>query len=263
MTIYTRSERADDARLKNNSGGALVENQLVVLGARVYVANGVIADGHFGGFGLLSQGEVFEVAAADLKSGEDTFLTENQAVYFDPLTSKISDTATDDYIQIGILQMDKDTLSSPDGGIVVLAVNQRTVTAQDASGEFISGTATLTAAAAATPVTVIAASKVAAGKKFYPLGLFLKVNGATAWADATATIVRLKDTNGTPVVFATFAKAQLTGNAILDAVSTGVTLGTAMSLGLGLTAAKGVVVDADAVFGAGSDIVVTVFGIVK
>lgn len=258
MTIYTRSERADDARLKNNSGGALVMNQLVVLGARVYAANGAIPDGEIGGFGLLPLGEVFEVAAADLKSGEDTFLTENQAVYFDPLTSKISDTATDDYIQVGILQSDKDS-----NGIRVVAVNQRTVTAQDASGEFISRTATLTAAAAGTPVHVIPAALVAAGKKFYPLGLILKVNGATAWTDSTGTIVRLKDTAASPVVLASFAKAQLTANAVLDAVSTGVTLGTGMSLGLGMTAAKGIDIDADSDFDAGSDIVVTLFGIVK
>lgn len=263
MIIYTRSERADDARLLNNTGGDLVDGQLVVLGGRLYAANGAIESNAFGGFSLLPHGELIEVGSADLKTAEDTFGTYFQPVYYDPLTSKVSDTLTDDYILFGALVFPKGTESSPAGGLVVLTVPQRIMTAEEASGEFIMGTGVLTAAAAATPVHVIPAAKIAAGKKFYPLGMILSVGGATAWTDSTATVVKLQDTAASPVAAVSVAKAQLTANAVLGFPSTGVTLQTPVRTGVGMTAAKGIDVVGDAVFAAGSDISVTVFGVAK
>lgn len=258
MTLYTRSERADDIRLKNTSGGALVEGQLTVLGGQVVVANGAIASNAIGCFGFFPRGETFEVTAADLKAAEDTFATENQAVYFDSVTGKVSDTVTQGYYLIGLLQADKTA-----SGIVFISVEPRLMDMLDANGSYVVGVATLTAIAAGTAVPVIADALVPAGKKLYLLGALLSVGGTTAWTDATATVVRLQDTAGSPVTAVTAAKAQLTSQAQLVFLSTGVTLATPVRTGVGLTAAKGLSVIGDANFTAGSDITVTAFGIIK
>lgn len=121
-------------------------------------------------------------------------------------------------------------------------------------------TASITSAAAATPVHVLAAASVPTGKKAYLTGMILNVNGATAWTDVTATIVKIQDTNGTPVVGVTVPKALLTGNAVVGLTSLTVTLGNAVARGTGFTAEKGLDIVADAVFAAGSDIYVTLIG---
>lgn len=128
------------------------------------------------------------------------------------------------------------------------------------SGKPFRKTVTLTAAAAATPVNVLLAATVGAGKKAYVSQILLKVDGATAWEDETATIVTIQDTADVPVVGATFAKSALTGNAFLGLFSTGVTVDDEISEGEGFTTAKGIDIVADANFAAGSDIIVTVFG---
>jgi len=128
------------------------------------------------------------------------------------------------------------------------------------SGRPFRSTVTLTAATGATPVTVLAAASVMAAEKVYITDLLLTVNGATAWTDATATIVTIKDTAASPVTAITAAKAQLTGNAKLGLLSTGITLANNVALGTGMTAGKGLTISSDANFGAGSDIVVTVCG---
>ncbi len=258
VNLATRSEKADDFRLKNTTGVNLGEGDLVVLGGVAMVANGSILIDAIGCFGALHGGFTMEGAAADLKTGEDTFATENQAVYFDSVTGKLSDTPTQGYYLIGLLQEDKASW-----GIVFITVEPHLVTLADANGDFAMGVGTLTAAAAATPVAVIPAAQVPAGKKFYLLGFLLSVGGTTAWTDATATVVKLQDSNGTPVVAASIAKAQLTSQAQLGMLSTGVTLGTEVRTGVGLTAAKGLNIVGDAVFAAGSDITVTAFGVIK
>ena len=258
MTLYTRSERADDFRLKNTTGGALVEGQLVVLGGVAMVANGAIASNEIGCLGALHGGFTMEAAASDLKAGQDTFATENQAVYFDSVTGKLSDTVTQGYYLIGLLQSDKTA-----SGIVFITVEPHLVTLADANGDFAMGVATLTAASAATPVNVIPSAQVPAGKKLYLLGFLLSVGGTTAWTDSTATIVKLQDTAGTPVVAVTFAKAQLTSQAQLGPLTSGATLATPVRTGVGLTAAKGLDIVGDAVFAAGSDITITAFGVIK
>lgn len=124
-------------------------------------------------------------------------------------------------------------------------------------------TATLTAAAAATPVDIVATASVPAGKKIYITSMLMAVNGGTAWTDVTATVVTLQDKAGAPVLALTAAKAQLTANAVLDLVSTGITLAAPVLTGVGLTAAVGLTIKGDANFAAGSDIVVTVSGFIK
>jgi hypothetical protein len=124
-------------------------------------------------------------------------------------------------------------------------------------------TATLTAAAAATPVPVIPAASVGAGKKIYVTDVILTVNGATAWTDVTATVVNLQDTADTPVVLSTYAKAGLTGNATLGTLGSNITPGTPLRTGVGLTTAKGLDIAADANFAAGSNIIVTVVAFIQ
>jgi hypothetical protein len=121
-------------------------------------------------------------------------------------------------------------------------------------------TATLTSALAATPVHLVPAASVPAGKKVYLTGFLLFVNGAVSWIDATATLVKLQDTATVPVVAATFAKAGLTGNAQIDPPSASVVRAAPVLLGAGLTDAKGLDLVADGNFASGSDIVVTVTG---
>ena len=118
-----------------------------------------------------------------------------------------------------------------------------------------------TAATAGTAVHILTDAEVGS-KKAYVTGAILKVDGATAWTDSTGTVVTVQDTNGSPVVGLTYAKAQLTGNAVLVLGSTGVTIGDAVSDGSGFTAAKGLDIIADSNFDAGSDIKVTVFGFI-
>ncbi len=124
------------------------------------------------------------------------------------------------------------------------------------------GVATLTAAAAATPVSILDAADVPTGKKVYITSVVLKVNGATAWTDLTATVVKIQDT--TAVAGLTYAKAGLVGNAIFSTLSgTSITTAAPISIGDGFTDGEGLEIVADAVFAAGSNIVVTVSGFIQ
>lgn len=124
-------------------------------------------------------------------------------------------------------------------------------------------TATLTAAAAATPVHVIPDASVGAGKKVYVTQVILTVNGATAWTDVSATVVNLQDTAVSPVLLSTYAKAGLTANATLGLLGSNITPAAALRTGAGLTTAKGLDIAADANFAAGSNIVVTVVAFIQ
>lgn len=130
-----------------------------------------------------------------------------------------------------------------------------------AAGVPFFATATLTAAAAGTAVHVVPEADVPSGKKIHILDVVLNVSGATAWTDSTATVVKLQDTAGTPVVAATYAKAGLTGNAVLGKIGANITAGADIKTGSGLTAEKGLDIAGDADFTAGSDILVSVYGI--
>lgn len=129
-----------------------------------------------------------------------------------------------------------------------------------ALGKPFSATATLTSAAAATPVAVLADVAVGAGKKVYITGFVASVNGSTEWG--TATKVTLQDSNGAPVEFFELAAASLIANAELRPGSEGVTAGAAYLLGTGGTTAKGLELVADD-DGTGSNLVVTVWGFIK
>lgn len=123
-------------------------------------------------------------------------------------------------------------------------------------------TVTLTSAAATTPVEIIPAADVGTGKCVYINSLYANVNGGDAWV-GDGTVVKIQDTNSSPVAAITFAKAQLTANAQLMFGSTGVTLGDGIKDGTGMTEAKGLTIVADDAFGtSGSDLIVTITGFI-
>lgn len=135
--------------------------------------------------------------------------------------------------------------------------DQAAIAALQAPGTPFNLTATLTSAAAATPSHIVPAASVTGSKKIYITAIYLKVGGGTAWTDVTATKVQLQDTAGTPIVAATFLKALLTGNAVLQGSGASTILAGMVD---GLTAAKGLDIVGDANFAAGSTITVRVVG---
>jgi hypothetical protein len=88
----------------------------------------------------------------------------------------------------------------------------------------------------------------AAGVTLTPVRILVKSTGA--FADGTS--IELTDNNGTPVVIASFAQAQLTDGAVLLENSTGVTLGAGFLTAL--TAGKGLKASATGTFTGGTSI---------
>ena len=120
----------------------------------------------------------------------------------------------------------------------------------------------LTAAAAATPVVLLADALVPAGKKVYVTNILLKVGGGTAWTDSSGTKVTVEDTAGADVV--AYAKAGLTANVVInDLGGANLTPGATTLSGAGLGAGKGLQIVADSDFDAGSTISVVVSGVIK
>lgn len=120
-------------------------------------------------------------------------------------------------------------------------------------------TVTLTSAAAAAGISIITDAEVPAGRKVYITQFYANVAGATNWA--TTATVKIQDTNGTPVDFATFAVAAMTGNSKLYMNTANVTDEVARIRMTGGTAAKGIRAIGDA-NGTGSDFIVTVIGFI-
>lgn len=118
-------------------------------------------------------------------------------------------------------------------------------------------TATITSAAAATAVSLLAASLVPADKRVYLEGYIAKVDGATDWG--TTTSVKIQDTAGTPVDFVTLTASALDGNEVHGPWSDSATLEDAFAKGSGGTLGKGLQLKGNA-NGTGSNLVVTVWG---
>lgn len=119
-------------------------------------------------------------------------------------------------------------------------------------------TVTFSAASAGTAVTVV--DGVNQNETVYVYGMILKVDGATAWTDATGTIVKIQDSNS--VIGVTIPKALLVGNAVLYLHSASVVVGDAITEGSGFTMGSNVNIVADDDFTAGSDIKCTLFGFI-
>lgn len=123
---------------------------------------------------------------------------------------------------------------------------------------WFSRTVTITSAAAATAVPIIAASEVPTGKKVYLTDFRAKVNGSTQWATAAPII---EDTAGNDIIG--LAAAALTANAYVGPhTTTNVTYDNRWHLNTGGDAGKGLQIKS-ADNGTGSDLVVTVTGYVK
>jgi len=263
-TVYVEKECSDSFCLKNTSGGNLVQGQFIVLGGKGLIASAAILANAQGGFEDVDE-KIFQIA--DFVTAEDTFGTANASVYWNPSDGKFSDTLTVGYYRVGSVYSIKASgvvrVLGSDAFLVpadVADVAASVANIVELAGRPFRKTVTLTAAAAGTAVPIVAAGEVTGTNKVFIRGFLLQVNGATAWTDSTGTVVTIQDTAASPIVAATFAKAQLTGDAILFPHSTGVTLADPIGLGLGLTAAKGLGVIADSNFDAGSNIVLTVWG---
>lgn len=249
----------DHVRIKNGTGGDLDQYQFAIVGPYAAVADEDVAENAVGSFHVE---EGIQIQTTDLHAAQNTFATVGNPVYWDPATSKFSDTLTEGYYLVGYLLQAKNS----DGVIVFekeryaklvpasLVDIQAEVTAITAeAGIPFKATATLTSAAGATEVVLLADAKVPAGKKVYLHSIFASVDGATEWA--TATKVSIKDSSD--VEGASFAVSDLIANANLTIADA--TLLDPVAQGAGFTAAKGLEIVADA-NGTGSNLIVTVFG---
>lgn len=267
--VYIEQEVVEHVRIKNGSGANMAQYEFGVVGPYAAVADEAVASNAVGPYHV-EQGLVIQTD--ELTEAEDTFATIGQNVYWNATTRKFSDTLTVGYYHVGNLLTVKDS-----GGVIrfekrryasVVPASLVDIQAEVTAAKALAGipfhkVVTLTAAAAGTAVDILTDANVGSGKKAYITHILVTVGGATAWTDDTATVVKIQDKNSSAVVGVTIAKAQLTNAAILGMLSAGVTLADAVKLGTGFTAAKGLVVVADANFAAGSNLAVTVAGFVK
>ena len=266
MKVFIEKERCDHVRIANDTGADLGQYEFGVVGPFAAVADEIILNGAVGPLHV-EQGIQIQAGAADLKDGQNTFATPGKPVYWDATSKKFSDTLTNGYYKVGSLITPKNS----DGVILFEKSRYATLVPADEaatsaaailavtslSGIPFKKTATLKSAAAATPVHILTAAEVGAGKKAYVHSMFASVDGATKWA--TTATVALQDTAASPVAGATIAVAGLTANAQLMIPDTNITLAAPIADGAGFTTAKGLDIVADA-NGTGSDLIVTIFG---
>lgn len=257
---FVEKEPAGYQFLRNTSGAEVVAGEFCIIGGFAAIAQETIAANAWGNF-LTGSGAL--VQSAELTASEDTFGTPGAYVYWNNTDKSFSDTVTTGYYKVGQLNTAKA------GGVIAfnkferaeivssdVATLEAVVTANAAlGGRFFKKTATLTSAAAATPVHVLTAAEVGAGKKAYVSQVFFSVDGGTNWG-TTATI-SVQDTAASPVVGCTVATSALTGNAMVQLSDA--TLLAPIADGAGFTTAKGIDIVGDA-NGTGSNLLVTVFG---
>ena len=271
--VFVEKMEAPAYRLINSLGAAVVQDEFVVMDGKSLIVKDALASLDVGAFEN-AYGAI--VQAGDYVPGQDTFAAAGLAVYFEPVTRKFSNTASAANYLVG------HTIAAKSGTVIKFIACDPILIGADAStmaaaiaadeasianitelaGRPFRKTVTLTAAAAGTPVSVVPAGEVGAVEKVYITDFDLSVGGGTAWTDSTGTGLTLQDTASSPVVAATFAKAQLTSQAQLGKHSAGVTLGTPLRTFAGLTAAKGLDLVGDSNFDAGSDITVQVSGFI-
>lgn len=143
--------------------------------------------------------------------------------------------------------------------------------AQDVYGiraHHFSKTVILSATTASAAVSIIHQTQIEAGKKVIILGFFLYVYGSTAWSGGTLDQVRVQDNVDNEIFHVDVAK--LTGNAIISPTSlsasevqTRLVAGTGSDAGYGINFQGKTSGGADADAAAGSDIYLTVYGVVK
>ena len=259
---FVEKEPAEYVYMKNTSGADVVAGEFCIIGAFGAIAQESIASNAYGNF-LIGDGTI--VQTDTLTGSEDTFGTANAYVYWNNSDKSFSDTSTTGYYKVGQVNTVKasgviEFTKFEKAEIVSSSISdlETIVTANAAlGGRLFKKTATLTSAAAATPVHLLTDAEVGAGKKAYVNQVFFSVDGGTNWA--TTATVTLQDTAGSPVVGCTVAVAGLTGNAMLTLTNTNVTLAAPIADGVGFTTAKGLDIAGNA-NGTGSNLLVTVFG---
>lgn len=259
---FVEKEPAGYQFLRNTTGAEVVAGEFCIIGGFAAIAQETIAANAWGNF-LTGSGALIQ--SAELTTAEDTFGTPGAYVYWNNTDKSFSDTVTTGYYKVGQLNTAKA------GGVIAfnkferaeivssdVATLESVVTANAAlGGRFFKKTATLTSAAAATPVHLLTDAEVGAGKKAYVSKVYMSVDGAVNWG--TTATVTLQDTAGSPVVGLTAAVAGLTANAMIDEGDSNVTLAAPIADGAGFTTAKGLDIAGNA-NGTGSDLIVTVFG---
>ena len=118
-TVFIEKELCTHVRIANDTGAALLQYELAVVGPFAGVADEVIAIDAVGSFHVE---EGIQVQASNLTDDEDTFATSGQAVYLDA-SGDFSDTSTEGYYLVGYLLVAKNS----DGVIVFEKTRYATV----------------------------------------------------------------------------------------------------------------------------------------
>lgn len=111
MTVYVQQEELNHIPLTNDLGADIAQGEFCVIGAWACVADEAVASLASGSFDVR---EGIGVQSSDLVSGEDTFGTEGQEVFWSAADNAFSDTETAGYYLVGYLTETKDS----DGVIV-------------------------------------------------------------------------------------------------------------------------------------------------
>jgi hypothetical protein len=103
--VYIQTEQVDHIRFQNDTGADVAQYDFNVPGPYAAVADEAITSGSVGPWHVE---EGILIQASDLKTGENTFATLGQKVYFDASTLEFSDTETVGYYHVGYLTTVKD-----------------------------------------------------------------------------------------------------------------------------------------------------------
>lgn len=135
--VYIQKEQVDHINLINDTGSALSQYELTVIGGKVCIADEAILDSARGSFHNEDKLLVQIDATNDGVAGELTFGTANADVFWKSSTGEFSDTSTDGYYKIGTVNTVKDS-----GGIVLvnLMENAELISTQTATNTAAIGT---------------------------------------------------------------------------------------------------------------------------
>ena len=104
--VYTNKKHIDHVVIENTTGADLETNDFTVIAPYVGVVD---ADALSTADVSLFVADGLEIEANELVTGEDTFATLFQTVYFDPSTLAFSDTSAATYYPVGYLTQVKDS----------------------------------------------------------------------------------------------------------------------------------------------------------
>jgi hypothetical protein len=99
-TIYVQTEKVTHVVVTNDTGADMSQYDFDVVGPWAAVADRDVDNGEIGSFHVE---EGIQLQSDNLKNGEDTFATPNQAVYFNITTKEFGDTLTDNDYLVGYL----------------------------------------------------------------------------------------------------------------------------------------------------------------